>query len=178
MSEGKIIRPNFGDPKLQLDRYGGSSCAHEFVAVRIRSRTVICRICEEPVDSFDVLQKMALHWERATYFQAELDKISDRTEELKREEANIKARIRAGYRSAENPKAALYFEEYMRRLNTVESYGDSHELGRWDAAFHWLTPEQEAAIKEATIRANRRIEDTARKARKRGRHVKVLEGGG
>lgn len=176
--DGKIIRPNFGDPKLFLDRTSGRTCMHEFVAVRTKTRSVVCRSCGEPVEPYDVLFNVARSWESCTYKREELERLQDEVDALKREEQNVKARIRQGYRSGENPKAALFFEEYMRRLNAVESRGDSYELGHWAAAFHWLTPEQESAIKEAEIRANRRIEDTERKtSKRRRRHVRVIDGG-
>jgi hypothetical protein len=170
----KILRPNFGDPKVIVDRNSGHFCAHEYVQLRMRSRTVLCRVCREPVDAYEVLQRLALRWENCTYEQNKLAELAASIDELKREESNIKARVRNLHKAAPEPKSKLYFEELMRRIAEINDWGGEHDLRSWMSRFKWLDSQQEAALADAMKRARRRIEDNAPK-RARRRIARVVK---
>ena len=176
--DGKVARPNFGDPKMTLD-HRERFCGHEYVLLRQYSRTVVCRVCGAKVDPFEVLQDMARVWERVTYHQAELDKLRAETEELKREEQLTKARIRNARKQTEQAgQTEVFFAELLRRINEATTWGQLHDANTWAASFNWLTPEQNKALRDAGFAAKQRAEASARHApRKSGRAVRVIKGG-
>lgn len=173
--ESKILRPQFGDPKVVVDRTE-PYCAHEYVALMDRSRTVKCRVCGATIEAFEVLQKLARVWENCTYRAALANEIESRLEQLKVEERNAKARVRGVRKEAPEPKSALFYEELLRRLNAAETMKDIYDTNAWARGFKWLSSEQEAVIKDAYTRAQRRGQDAAGKQRRR-RGIKVLDGG-
>jgi hypothetical protein len=174
----EVIRPNFGDPKLKIDRSSGKRCSHEYVTLRFTDKRVICRTCNREVDAFDVLKNLAISWEWCTYHGAQLDEQVDKLEELKREEANVKSRLRSAHKLAvPEGRSVVYFDELLRRLNEAESAGAIREAHRWSADFKWLDPLQYEILKGAQLRAERRSEDARRKSNRRNKTIRVLAGG-
>jgi hypothetical protein len=169
-----IVRPDFGDPKVTMDRSHGNYCSHQFVVLRQRSRTVYCRSCKEAIDPWDVLAGLAMKWEHCTWEQKKIDELEASIVELKREESNIKGRLRNAHKGAPEPKSVLYFEELMRRVAEVSDWEGQRAVDGWAHGFKWLNAEQEVALKDAMIRARRRIEDTIAKHPKRRRIARVV----
>lgn len=175
--DDKIVRPNFGDPKMTVDRTE-KYCSHKFIVVRARSRTVWCRMCKQEIDPFDVVMDMASDWDRATWREREMRELSDKVEQLKTEEANTKARIRNARKQAEQPveKIELFFNELLRRLNEATTQGQIYDADHWAAAYRWLSPDQQRVIEDAGFRAKQRAEAAARQVTKK-RGVRVIKGG-
>lgn len=174
MSDEKIVRPEFGSPKLVVDNTG-AHCAHEFVTLRSRDEAVICRTCNREVSAFAVLVRLSRDWNWATHYHQQATERAERVEELKREEQLVKSRIKSALKSAPESKSSLYFQELLRRTNAIETRSDVSEVDRWEAEFKWLTPEQDRILRDAGFRAKQRIEANFRKAKRRG--VKVIAGG-
>ena len=177
MSEDRIIRPEFGDPPMTVDRME-PVCLHKYIVVRPRSRTVWCRSCKSEIDPFDVVEDMAHNWEHATWREREMRELANRVEQLKTEEANTKARIRNARKQADPPveKVELYFAEWLRRLNEAADWERVRQADRWAETFSWLSPEMRKQIEDARFRANQRAEAAARTKPKR-RGVRVIKGG-
>lgn len=175
--DDKIVRPNFGDPKMTVDRTE-PYCSHKFIAVRARSRTVWCRMCKREIDPFDVVLDVAGDWDMATWREREMRELADRVEQLKTEETNTKSRIRTARKQGEQPvgKVELYFAEWLRRLNAADDMGTVYEADRWAESFNWLTPEMSQQVNDARFRAKQRAEASARRST-RNRGVRVIKGG-
>lgn len=169
-----VVRPDFGDPRMVIDRTGGNFCQHYFVVLRHHSRTVICRQCKEAVDPFDMLVTIARRWETVTWEEKKLSELEASIAELKREESNIKGRLRNAHKGAPEPKSVLFFEELMRRVAGINNWSDQHDVAMWTQSFKWLNSEQEAALKGAMVRAQRRIEDNKAKEPRRRRVARVV----
>jgi len=173
MSDEKILRPKFGDPKIMLDRSEPiQQCEHKYLFVRRRARLVVCRVCGQPTDPFHVLANLVREWEWATHHAQQADELSAKIEVLKVEEHRLKARVRNGYKNAPEPKSKLFFDELIRRLANVETMHDLWNVDAWERGFTWLDEQQRAAEKEARIAARRRIEDSRRI---RGRNVRLVD---
>lgn len=175
--DSNILRPDFGDPKIVIDRRGEYSCSHNFVQLRKKNRTVVCRQCRMVLDPFDVLEDVAQKWETCTWEEKKISELHASLDELKREEANMKGRIRGARKAAAEPKSVLYFEELMRRVSLINNRNDEREVFSWMQGFRWLNTEQDAALKQALIRAKRRVEDTKAAEPRRPRRVRVVNGG-
>lgn len=174
---GDVVRPKFGDPKLVIDR-SLSRCTHEYLSLRSRNKTVICRGCGEEVEAFDVLEKLARSWDWATYHRKQLEEATNALEAVKREESNVKARLRSAHKlAAPEARATVFYDEYIRRLNEAKDHDAIRAAHRWANEFKWLEPQAYAAIMEATRRAGVRADETRRKTNKRGRSVRVIDGG-
>lgn len=169
-----IVRPDFGDPRMVVDRSGGKFCMHYFVVLKHHSRRVLCRQCKEEVDSFDMLVAIARTWETATWEQKKLAELEASIAELKREESNIKSRLRNAHKGVPESKASLYFEELMRRVAEVNDWHGQRAVAEWAHSFKWLNAEQDAALKAAMVRAQRRIEDNQAKEPRRRRIARVV----
>lgn len=177
-SKGKILRPQFGEARLVSDLSGDKICAHQFVAVRRHSRVVVCRVCNERVDPFEVLLDMVQDWDRVTHRRQELDQLVERTAELKREEANIKSRLRSAHKlGAPDPRTTVVFDETMRRLNEACSRGAIREAEAFFRDFRRLEPAQYKAVADAAFAANQRAELADRVSPRRKRAVRVIQGG-
>lgn len=176
-NEDKIVRPVFGDKPMTIDRRE-PICMHKFVTVRMRSRTVWCRVCKQEIDPFEVVLDMAGDWDMATWREEERAKLEASVAELRTEETNTKARIRNARKATEQPaqKIEVYFAEWLRRLNATENQAAIYEADRWAEAFSWLSPEQAKQINDARFRAKQRAEANGRKVTRR-RGVQVIEGG-
>jgi hypothetical protein len=175
--DDNIVRPEFGDPPVVEAFDPGPTCSHEFVALRPRSETVVCRVCRKPVSAFDILRRLARKWSSATWLDGELSERENRVAALKEEEQRLKGRIRGAKRGLERDSLiAAHFDELMQRTGAIEKHNDIYDVERWRTAFNWFSPEQSAALKDARIRAERRIEDNRRREPRR-RRVKVLPGG-
>jgi len=176
--DDKVIRPQFGDPKLVIDRIRGNYCRHEYVRLVYHDERVFCRSCNEEVDAFKVLINMAIAWEQVTYHQRELAEVSDRVETLKREESNVKSRLRAAHKlAAPEARSKIFFDEYLRRLNAAGTVSEVRDAHRWAADFKWLDPSHYELLKHATLRAEHRAEEYRQKNSRRNRAVRVLDGG-
>ena len=176
--ERKLQRPKFGDPKLVVDRSVGR-CSHEYVRLLHRNKTVFCRTCGEEVDAFDVLERMAREWDWATYHRRQLEEATNALEAVKREESNVKARLRSAHKlAAPEARATVYYDEYLRRLNEAKDSDAIYAAHRWAADFKWLEPQAYVALADAVRRAEFRAEENRRKNNKRGRSVRVIDGGG
>lgn len=100
--------PDRKAPIVRDDETGEKEyCSHEFVALLTRSRVVVCRRkdCRQQIDAFSVLKRLALQWENATWLDNEIKQRHERIEELKRIEANVKARIRRAGGTVPHPWA-------------------------------------------------------------------------
>ncbi len=179
MTEGddKIIRPNFGDPKMTVDRLE-KYCSHKFITVRPRSRTVLCRMCKQKIDPFDVVLDMASDWDMATWREREMRELGERVEQLKTEEANTKARIRSARKQTEQPteKIDVFFAEMLRRINAAQNQSEIYAAEGWAKNYNWLSSEQTKTIRDAVFRARQRAEVNGRASTKR-RGVRVINGG-
>lgn len=176
MSDDKIDRPNFGDKPMTIDRRE-PICMHKFVTVRRHSRTVWCRVCKQEIDPFEVVIDMAGDWDMATWREEERAKLEASVAELKREETQVKARIRNARKNGEQAsQAEIYFNELLRRLNEATSMGQIYDAARWSAGFKWLTPDQQRVIDDAGFRAKQRAEASARHGGRRS-PVRVIKGG-
>lgn len=175
---GKILRPNFGDPKIVVDRNEPykATCMHKYLAVRPNSRRVLCRSCKAEVDPFDVLLDLTREWDWCTHFARQQEELEAKIAALKAEESNAKQRLRNVYKKAPEAKTTLYFEEFLRRLNEVQTQQDFWDIRTWQGSFQWLDAEQRATLKEAEILAKRRIEDSNRHRAKRGKRTVTVVG--
>lgn len=171
--EPKILRPAFGDPKVLLDRTAGPKlCQHTHVSVQARARRVICRMCREQVDPFEVLVTLCCDWEWATHWAQQLDERAARVESLKAEESALKQKIKRAYRAIPEPRSQSYFEEIIRRLNGATTWNDIRQVQVWIAAFPWLDSKQTEIVKDALSRAEQR----EKRHRKKNRRLKVVTG--
>lgn len=174
----KILRPQFGDAKLVVD-HTERFCAHEYLTLRPRSETVICRVCDADIDPFDVLLRMARDWQCVTYRRQELDKLDAQIAELKREETNVKARLRSAHKlGAPDPRTQVVFDETLRRLNEACSRQAIYDAEAFLREFKWLEAAQYKLLADAAFRANQRAEAADRASPRRKRAVRVIEGGG
>lgn len=75
-------------------------CAHDKITLDDRNRRAYCRECKDEIDLFDFSMRLCGRWEACIESWKRADREAKaaraRLEELKREERNIKARIRAG----------------------------------------------------------------------------------
>lgn len=168
----EIIRPRFGDPPLTIDETG-SHCQHNYVTLRKRDETVICRACEREVSAFEILCKLSRDWSWATHFGQEQDERAARIEELKKEEQLIKARVRSAVKRAPDERAQMFVAEALRRIESMTEWGDLHLFDRWRYEYRWIEPSQKREIQDAYHAARERLE----KARPGRRAVTVLKGG-
>lgn len=174
--QGKVVRPKFGDPQIVIDS-APSRCAHQFVMLRSRDKRVFCRACDEEIDAFDLLFKLTREWQWATHHEREVAEATKALEELKREEANVRGRLRTAHKLAvPDARATVFFDEYMRKLNAANDDAELRAAHDWSNEFKWLDPQQYVALREATVRAERRAEDSRRRGSKRNRHIRVING--
>lgn len=168
----EIIRPSFGDPPLVVDETG-SHCTHSYLSLRKRDKAVICRVCSQAVDPFDVLCALAREWNWATHFSEQVDERVARVEELKKEEQLIKARVRTGVKRAPEPRSKLFVRQALSRLESVADWNDLRGFDRWRFEYRWVEPSEQREIAEAYDAARDRLQK--RTPRRRG--VTVLQGG-
>lgn len=85
------------------------SCAHTRSWVDEAARKLKCRDCEVDLDPIDVLATLACRREQLVHhgmrLRSEVEHLSERVEELKREERNAKSRIRNARRSRDDADA-------------------------------------------------------------------------
>lgn len=174
-SEGKILRPNFGDPRVVTDGSYPRQCAHKYIVLYVSERKIICRQCKELVDSYRVLSDLAMDWAVATHREQEIADLEAKVEELKREAAAVRAQIRKGYKDGSESKIQLYYEQLLEKVNAATTWSEEHDIQMWVMQFKWLSPEQNAQVKEAVERMKLRIKHS--KGRRRRRALQVLEGG-
>jgi len=176
--DDRIVRPVFGDPPMTVDRLE-PICLHKFIVVRPRERTVWCRTCKQEIDPFEVVLDMAHNWEHATWREREMQELAARTEQLKTEEANLKARIRNARKQTDQPveKIAEYFAEWLRRLNAAETWEELRSADEWAQRFSWLDAAMTKQINDARFRAKQRGESVQRNNTGRRRAVKVIKCG-
>lgn len=90
-----------------------TGCRHEASWVDIDARRVYCRRCEAELDPFDVLEKLARNREflvsQGRTLRFECDRRARELEELKRKEANAKARVR---RAEGRTSVTAFIERY------------------------------------------------------------------
>lgn len=104
--KGVVVRPDFTGKKsrrhlpdrkapLVID-HEGAHCGHEFLALVRLARVVVCRNpkCNQQLDAFEVLVRLARRWDTATWLETEIGERKARVEFLKAEEKKLKARIR------------------------------------------------------------------------------------
>lgn len=168
----KIIRPRFGDPPLVVDETG-AHCQHSYLSLRKRDERVICRSCGREVSAFDILCKLARDWSWATHYGQEIDERTARIEELRKEEALLKARVRSAVKRAPEPRAAVFVEEALRRLESASEISDLNSFDRWRFDYRWIEPGEQRRINNAYHAARERLQ--ARHVRRRG--VTVVKGG-
>jgi hypothetical protein len=177
-----IVRPLFGDKQITTTRVVGDFCPHDYVTI-VRgtmgeAKEVRCRSCKDQLDPLLVLEKLARSWDHATYAARENQQLAARLVELKREESNIKNRLRGTRKKIEDSRADIYFAELLGKIESAQCHGDKYEIRQWQSAYPWLTTAQNLALVEAWRLAERRFEDHDRqvsKQRKAG--VRVLDGG-
>jgi len=177
--DDNILRPQFGEAKLVVDRKDDPICLHQYVAIKRNAEIVVCRVCRREVDPFDVLLDMATDWERVTHWERELERLAEREAELKREEANTKSRLRAAHKlGAPHPRAQVFVDEMLRRLSEACDHQAIWDARRFADEFKWLEAEQQKAIADAYFAAEQRAELTARTSPKRKKRIRVIKGGG
>lgn len=104
--------PDRDAPLVRDDEIGEKPyCSHEFLAVLTKSRVVVCRGCRRQLEAFDVLLKLTLRWETATWLDNDIKQRTARIEELKRVEQNTKARIK---RAAGTVPSAWQVDDMVR----------------------------------------------------------------
>jgi hypothetical protein len=178
LGDDKVVRPQFGDVRLIRDTAGDKICLHHYVSVRVHSRAVVCRVCNQQVDPFEILLDMMNDWERVTHHQRELATLAERTAELKREEANVKSRLRSAHKlGTPESRQTVVFDETMRRFGEACSYGALRDAEQFLASFKWLEPAQYKALADAAFAARQRAELAERVSPKRKRAVRVIKGG-
>lgn len=104
-------------------------CAHDRVELDSTNRRAYCRDCKDEVDVFDFLLRLSQNfrvyvdsWQHAN---REAKAATARLEELKRQERNIKSRIRAGAKKLDLKRCdRAYFCEHLVLSTATEGGGE------------------------------------------------------
>jgi hypothetical protein len=130
------------------------------------------------VDPFDVLLDMAGDWERVTHQQRTLEQLAESIAELKREESNVKGRLRSAHKlGTPHERSKVFLDEVLRQLGEACDMHAIYAVHRFVSSFKWLTPAEYKLIADAEFAAQQRSDLVARSAPKRPRRVRVINGG-
>lgn len=86
------------EQKLLVERQPYNFCDHDKISLDEHRRVVKCASCDKVYDPFDFLHKEACRldvaWRNYAQTRKELSELIDRVDNLKKEEARLKARIK------------------------------------------------------------------------------------
>jgi RNase P subunit RPR2 len=111
-------------PVRTREREHGRYCSHDKTELDDETRRVYCRHCGQEVPAFDVLRRLARDHERYIgawrTAHAEAGRAEERLEGLRRQERNIKARVRrAAGQLSETERTAL---EQLKPLAEIDPF--------------------------------------------------------